>query len=223
MLLSSVTEVYRDYKAPSCGKSHLGTLVNAWNLFIEHCGDIPLDSVTPGHVYEFLQARMQAEHKPWSGMRALQFGRPVLREIFGLPRIRRPKRLVLGRLGVLHLDHDYALGVLQVGPASEVHDRVGDLIAFVRDAALVLVGETLHRNADQLGAGQEQAQALSSDPGLVELVAVAGGADGVYRRVTLLLALGDALGFGTAFGGVSVLRVVVDFFVAIAIARSAET
>jgi len=122
VLLSSVTEVYRDYKAPSCGKSHLGALVNAWNLFIEHCGDIPLDSVTPGHVYEFLQARMQAEHKPWSGMRALQFGRPVLREIFGLPRIRRPKRLVLGRHGVLHLDHHYALGVLQVGPASEVHD-----------------------------------------------------------------------------------------------------
>jgi len=38
-----------------------------------------------------------------------------------------------------------------------------------------------------------------------------------------LLALGDALGFGTAFRGVTVLRVVVDFFVAIAIPRSAET
>jgi len=88
MLLSSVTEAYRKYKAPSCGESHLGTLLNVWILFIEHCGDIPLDSVTPGHVYEFLQARMHADHKPWSGMRALQFGRPTLREIFGLARTR---------------------------------------------------------------------------------------------------------------------------------------
>ena len=87
-LLSSMTDVYRAYKSPSCGESHLGALLNAWNLFIQHCGDIPVDSVTSSHVYEFLQARMKADDKPWSGDRALQFGRRTLREIFGLARTR---------------------------------------------------------------------------------------------------------------------------------------
>jgi hypothetical protein len=41
--------------------------------------------------------------------------------------------------------------------------------------------------------------------------------------LVFLLGLGDASGFGTAPRGVTVLRVAVDFFVAIAIARSAET
>jgi len=40
--------------------------------------------------------------------------------------------------------------------------------------------------------------------------------------LTILWELG-ALGFGMAFRGVTVVRVAVDFFVAIAIARSAET
>lgn len=86
--LSDLTTVYREYKTPSCGESHLGALMNAWTLFIEHCGDIQLDSVTPAHVFDFLNARIGAEHKPWSGARALQFGRRVLREIFGLARSR---------------------------------------------------------------------------------------------------------------------------------------
>jgi len=41
--------------------------------------------------------------------------------------------------------------------------------------------------------------------------------------LTILLDLGDALGFGMAFRGVTVLRVAVDFFIVIAIARSAKT
>jgi hypothetical protein len=39
--------------------------------------------------------------------------------------------------------------------------------------------------------------------------------------LAFLLGLGDALGFGMAFRGATVLRVAVDFFVAIA--RSTET
>jgi len=41
--------------------------------------------------------------------------------------------------------------------------------------------------------------------------------------LAFLFGLGDALGFDVAFRGVAVLRVAVDFFVAFAIARSAET
>ena len=40
--------------------------------------------------------------------------------------------------------------------------------------------------------------------------------------LAFLLNLGDALGFGMAFRGVTVLRVAIDFFT-IAIARSGET
>jgi hypothetical protein len=39
--------------------------------------------------------------------------------------------------------------------------------------------------------------------------------------LAFLLSLGDALGFGMAFCGVTVLRVAADFFFSIAIARSA--
>ena len=45
--LSDLTTVYRAHKAPCCAERHLGALMNAWALFIEHCGDIQLDSVAP--------------------------------------------------------------------------------------------------------------------------------------------------------------------------------
>jgi integrase len=86
--LSSVTEAFRAHKAVKVKSKHLDTLVHAWELFVEYCGDIPLDTVTPGHIYEFLEARMSASEKPWSEARALQFGKPTLREAFGLARTR---------------------------------------------------------------------------------------------------------------------------------------
>lgn len=86
--LSAVTDIYHTHKAIKVKSKHLDTLVHAWELFIEYCGDIPLDSVTSGHVFEFLEARMTSSDKPWSEARALQFGKSVLREAFGLARTR---------------------------------------------------------------------------------------------------------------------------------------
>lgn len=84
--LSDVTEVFRAHKATKCDSKHLSTTVNVWKLFIGHCGDITLDSVMPAHIYEFLDARMHAEVKPWSEARAKTFGKRTLSDIFGLAR-----------------------------------------------------------------------------------------------------------------------------------------
>lgn len=86
--LSLLTEEFRAYKAQKSKRPHVDACVNAWMLFVAHCGDVLFDSVTPSHIYDFLQARMHATEKPWSEARALQFGRSVLREAFGLARVR---------------------------------------------------------------------------------------------------------------------------------------
>lgn len=84
--LSDVTNPFEEFKSISVEKKHLSTTLNAWKLFIEFSGDIPLDSVTAAHVYEFMQHRMHTTTKPWSEARAKSFGRRVLREIFGFAR-----------------------------------------------------------------------------------------------------------------------------------------
>lgn len=84
--LSSITEDFRAYKATKADTKHVGTMLNAWRLFIEYCGDIAFDSVKPWHVFDFMAARMSAETKPWSEKRAKTFGKRALREVFGLAR-----------------------------------------------------------------------------------------------------------------------------------------
>lgn len=85
-VLSDVTERFRAYKAPRAGTKHMGTMLNAWALLIEHCGNIPLDSVTPGLIFDFMEARLHARLKPWSEGRAKTFGKRTLSEIFGYAR-----------------------------------------------------------------------------------------------------------------------------------------
>lgn len=84
--LSSITEGFRAYKATKAETKHVGTVLNAWRLFIEHCGDIAFDSVKPLHIFDFMADRMSAKTKPWSETRAKTFGKRALREIFGLAR-----------------------------------------------------------------------------------------------------------------------------------------
>lgn len=85
-MLSDVTDAFRKYKAPRSGNKHLGTMLNAWRLLIEHCGDISLDSVTPSIIFGFMEARMHAPKKAWSESRAKTFGKHTLSEIFGFAR-----------------------------------------------------------------------------------------------------------------------------------------
>ena len=84
--LSSIIEHFSAYKAAKSGGKHVGTIVNAWRLFIEYVGDIRFDAVTPGHVFNFMVERMRADNKPWSERRARGFGKRALREVFGLAR-----------------------------------------------------------------------------------------------------------------------------------------
>jgi integrase len=84
--LSDVTNPFEEFKSINVEKKHLSTTLNAWKLFIEYSGDIPLDSVTAAHIYDFMQHRMHASTKPWSESRAKSFGKRVLREIFGFAR-----------------------------------------------------------------------------------------------------------------------------------------
>jgi integrase len=86
LLLSDITERFREYKAPKANTKHLGTMLNAWKLFVDFCGDIALDSVTPTLVFDFMEARMHASSKPWSEERAKTFGKRTLAEIFGFAR-----------------------------------------------------------------------------------------------------------------------------------------
>ncbi|CAN7252751.1 hypothetical protein [Rhizobacter sp. LjRoot28] len=81
-----MTDAFRKYKAPRSGNKHLGTMLNAWRLLIEHCGDISLDSVTPSIIFGFMEARMHAPKKAWSESRAKTFGKHTLSEIFGFAR-----------------------------------------------------------------------------------------------------------------------------------------
>ena len=85
-VLSEVTEPFREHKAVRSGGKHLGTTLNAWKLFIEHCGDIPLNSVTTTLVFGFMEARLHASSKAWSEGRAKTFGKRSLAEIFGFAR-----------------------------------------------------------------------------------------------------------------------------------------
>lgn len=85
-VLSDVTRPFLDYKSPKAGKKHVGTMLHAWGLLIEHCGDIPLNSVTPAKIFDFMQARLHAKSKPWSEGRAKTFGRRTLSEMFGFAR-----------------------------------------------------------------------------------------------------------------------------------------
>ena len=82
--LSAVTELFQAHKGTKARASHVNAMLNAWRLFIEHCGDIAFDSVTPPHIFEFLEARMHAKTKPWSEARAKGFGVRTLSEIFAL-------------------------------------------------------------------------------------------------------------------------------------------
>lgn len=84
--LSSITEEFRAHKATKADAKHVGTVLNAWRLFINHCGDIAFDSIKPLHVFDFMFARMSAETKPWSEKRAKTFGKRALREVFGFAR-----------------------------------------------------------------------------------------------------------------------------------------
>lgn len=84
--LSDVTGPFEEFKRTNAGKKHLGTTLNAWRLLIDFCGDIPVDSVTSGHIYDFMNDRMHAAEKSWSEQRAKSFGKRVLREIFGFAR-----------------------------------------------------------------------------------------------------------------------------------------
>lgn len=84
--LSSVAENFKAFKTMKAETKHVGTILHAWKLFVEYCGDIPFDRVKPSHVFEFMESRMRAEVRPWSENRAKTFGKRALREVFGFAR-----------------------------------------------------------------------------------------------------------------------------------------
>lgn len=79
-------EAFRAHKAPTTEPKYLGTMLHTWKMFSDHCGNATLDSLTPHHVYDFLDARLHAEAHPWSSDRARKFGPRVLREVFSVAR-----------------------------------------------------------------------------------------------------------------------------------------
>jgi hypothetical protein len=86
--MSHIVPHFLEHKGPTQGTKHVQTIVNAWRLLTDYCGDIPLDEVTSEHIYGFLLGRMKAAHKPWSYDRARGFGQRALRDVFGFARTR---------------------------------------------------------------------------------------------------------------------------------------
>lgn len=81
-----MTEPYREYKRQAAGAKHVGTSVNVWLRLVEHLGDVPLASVRPSDLYDFLSARMHASDKPWSMKYAHGLVKWTLKEVFSLAR-----------------------------------------------------------------------------------------------------------------------------------------
>lgn len=79
-------EAFKKHRAPTTSAKYLSTMLHAWQLFADHCENIPLDSVTPHHVYEFLKARIHADKAAWAPKRAKGLGLRVLREVFSVAR-----------------------------------------------------------------------------------------------------------------------------------------
>ncbi len=86
--LSSMTQLYRDYKQQHSGDNHAGTSVHVWSKLVDHLGDVPLSSVKASALFEFLEVRMRAPVKPWSMQHAHGLVKRTLREIFALARTR---------------------------------------------------------------------------------------------------------------------------------------
>ena len=84
--MSHVIPHFLEHKGPKKDTKHVQTIVNAWRLLADHCGDIALDEVASEHVYKFFQAQMTVAEKPWSYERARGFGQRALREVFGFAR-----------------------------------------------------------------------------------------------------------------------------------------
>ncbi len=86
--LSDVSDIFYEHKSISNDPKYAGTLLNAWKLFIEHAGDVPLDSVTPQLLYEFFESRMHAASKPWAPTRIRSFGKRALGDAFALAAVK---------------------------------------------------------------------------------------------------------------------------------------
>ncbi|CAG9179236.1 DUF6538 domain-containing protein [Cupriavidus pinatubonensis] len=84
--LSEMQAEYTTHKGGKVGRKMFTTNLSIWQRFVEFCGDVPLDTVTPGLVYRFLDDRLHADQQPWSADYALGRAKNTLKEFFGLAR-----------------------------------------------------------------------------------------------------------------------------------------
>lgn len=86
--LSAMSSIYEAYKSQSAGPKHTSTTLSIWRRLIDHLGDVTLDSVRPGDLYQFLEAGMHANANAWSMDYAHGVVRRTLAEAFDLARSR---------------------------------------------------------------------------------------------------------------------------------------
>ncbi|MGY2492135.1 DUF6538 domain-containing protein [Cupriavidus sp. CP313] len=84
--LSEMKAAYTTHKEGNVGRKTFTTNLSIWQRFVDFCGDVPLDSVTSGLVYRFLDDRLHTDQQPWSADYALGRATNTLREFFGLAR-----------------------------------------------------------------------------------------------------------------------------------------
>ncbi|QQX85284.1 hypothetical protein JJQ59_04910 [Cupriavidus necator] len=84
--LSEMKAAYTTHKEGKVGRKTFTTNLSIWQRFVDFSGDVPLDSVTSGLVYRFLDDRLHTDQQPWSANYALGRAKNTLKEFFGLAR-----------------------------------------------------------------------------------------------------------------------------------------
>lgn len=85
-LLSSVSAVYASHKGERISRKVYTTNVSIWERFMAFRGDVALDSISSGDVYQFLDSRLKSTTDPWSEGYALSRAKNVLKDFFALAR-----------------------------------------------------------------------------------------------------------------------------------------
>lgn len=85
-VLSSMLEKYAQHRHGVVAPKTISKNLSIWHRFIEFKGDVPIDSVTSGDLYNFLKARLNASTDAWSQGYVDGHGKRALKDMFALAR-----------------------------------------------------------------------------------------------------------------------------------------
>jgi len=84
--LSELIPAYEAHRAGVVDPKSISKSVSIWQRLIAFMGDVPLDGVSSGDLYRFLEARLHASQEAWSQSYVDGHAKRALREMFALAR-----------------------------------------------------------------------------------------------------------------------------------------